>query len=160
MSPPELERYLYDHIPLAKAMQVRVHGLAEDSVVLGAPLAPNINHLGTVFGGSASALAILCAWALLHTRLRRAAVPCRLVIQRNSMSYELPIDGGFTARSFLEPSQDWSAFLRLLARRGKARVSVSSVLAFGGQTAGHFSGEFVALGQAGTASPCAPEIRS
>lgn len=57
----------------------------------------SINHRDTVFGGSASAVAILSAWALLHTRLAGAGIASRLVIQRNSMSYELPIDGSFTA---------------------------------------------------------------
>lgn len=141
-----LQKYLHDHIPLSKAMQVAVVSVAEDTVVLAAPLAPNINHRDTVFGGSASALAILSAWALLHTRLSDAGIDSRLVIQRNSMSYELPMDGGFSARSFFDQPQDWNVFTRMLARKGKARIAVSAVLEFGGQVAGRFSGEFVALG--------------
>ena len=160
MSPAELERYLREHIPLSKAMQVSVASLSDESVVLTAPLAPNINHLQTLFGGSASALAILAAWALLQTRLKAAGIAVRLVIQRNRMSYDQPIDGAFSARSFLSEPRDWDGFVRMLARKGRARIEVSAVLEYAGQVAGRFSGEFVALGQASAASPPRPEIRS
>ncbi len=145
MQPSELENYLHDHIPLSKAMQVSVLSVQDEAVVLAAPLAPNINHRDTVFGGSASALAILSAWSLLHTRLAQAGIASRLVIQRNSMSYERPIDGAFTARASLGQPQDWEHFTRMLARKGKARITVASVLEHDGQEAGLFAGEFVAL---------------
>lgn len=141
-----LERYLHAHIPLSKAMAVTVVTLARDEVVLSAPLEPNINHRETVFGGSASALATLAAWALLHTRLQRAGLPSRLVIQRNTMTYERPILGTFTARSSLAAGQDWDRFARMLTRKGKARCAADSVLEFNGETAGRFHGEFVAVG--------------
>lgn len=145
VSPQELEQYLHKHIPLSAAMEASVLSLAEEAVILRAPLAPNINHRDTVFGGSASALAILAAWSLLHYRLRREGIQCRLVIQRNTMEYELPIAGEFTARSFLTRDGDWSKFTRTLARHGKARVTVTSELEHAGQVVGRFTGEFVAL---------------
>ena len=145
MLAPELERYLHEHIPLSRAMEVSVVAVEESSVVLKAPLAPNINHRETVFGGSASALAILAAWSLLHTRLLRADMASRLVIQRNTMEYESPIDGSFIARSSLENPEDWPQFIRMLARKGKARISVLSVLEHAEQRAGRLIGEFVAL---------------
>jgi thioesterase domain-containing protein len=150
MSPGELEQYLHEHIPLSKAMQVSVAKVEGESVVLSAPLAPNLNHRETVFGGSASSLAILAAWSLLHTRLRHAGITCRLVIQRNTMEYDLPIIGDFTARSALQDPGHWEPFLRMLTRKGRSRIAVISVLEHGGREAGHFTGEFVALGTRGT----------
>ena len=99
MTPQALQAYLHDHIPLSRAMAVQVVSIADDAVVLGAPLAPNINHRDTVFGGSASAVAILSAWCLLHLRLTAAGQASRVVIQRNSMDYLAPIAGDFTARA-------------------------------------------------------------
>ena len=58
---PELASDLHAHIPLSAAMQVSVAAVDADGVTLQAPLAPNINHRDTVFGGSASAVAILAA---------------------------------------------------------------------------------------------------
>jgi thioesterase domain-containing protein len=144
--PQELEKYLYEHIPLSRAMQISVLEIGEQSVVLGAPLAPNINHRETAFGGSVSALAILSAWSLLYTRLAQNRLSARLVIQRNSMDYLLPIHGDFTARSSLIQPDQWSQFVRILTRKGKARLSVSAVLEHAGDVVGRFSGDFVALG--------------
>jgi thioesterase domain-containing protein len=153
MLPAELEQYLHEHIPLSKAMAVSVVSVEQGAVILKAPLAPNINHRETVFGGSASALAILAAWSLLHTRLRAEHGASRLVIQRNTMEYEQPIAGEFTAHSTLEQPDQWQQFTRMLVRKGKARIAVSSVLQHAGRPVGRFTGEFVALGPALRAAP-------
>lgn len=147
MNARDLELYLHEHIPLSRAMQVSVLSVSAESVVLQAPLAPNINHRETVFGGSASALAILAAWALLQTRLQGEGLQSRLVIQRNEMEYLEPIPGAFVARSALQEPGEWPQFKRMLLRRGKARLAVVSVLEHEGRVAGRFRGEFVALGQ-------------
>jgi len=145
VQPAELERYIHGHIPLAKAMAVSVVSAGSEAVTLLAPLGPNINHRDTVFGGSASAVAILASWALLHVRLRAEGIPESLVIQRNSMEYRRPIAGAFTARSVLAHPERWAQFTATLASRGKARVTVSSVLEYAGEVAGSFTGDFVAL---------------
>lgn len=140
-----LQNYLHEHIPLSAAMQVEAVFVSTDEVALGAPLEPNINHRATVFGGSASALAILSAWSLLHIRLQAEQVACELVIQRNTMEYSLPIVGMFSATAKLTTPEDWPTFLLTLSRKGRARITVSSALEFNGAQAGKFSGEFVAL---------------
>jgi thioesterase domain-containing protein len=99
-----------------------------------------------VFGGSASAIAILAAWSLLHIRLQRANITSRLVIQHNTMDYHLPILDEFTARAFIEHPETWQRFLGMLQRKGKARITVSSILEQNGQIVGSLTGEFVALG--------------
>lgn len=146
MQPAELELYLHRHIPLSGAMAVSVLSVDLAMIVLRAPLAPNINHRETVFGGSASALAILAAWALLHVRLRGEGLTSRVVIQRNTMEYVQPVPGDFTARATLSQTEDWTRFTRILARKGKARIAVSAVLEHDAAVVGNFVGEFVALG--------------
>lgn len=142
-----LQSYLHEHIPLSEAMQVKVVAAQTTTVVLRAPLAPNINHRETAFGGSVSALAILAAWSLLHTRLRAEDVECQLVIQRNTMDYDLPIAGPFSATATLCEPGDWPRFIRMLARKGRSRITVASVLEFEERSVGRFSGEFVAIGR-------------
>jgi thioesterase domain-containing protein len=151
----ELERYIHEHIPLSKAMGVSVVSVDETAVTLQAPLGPNINHRGSAFGGSASALAILASWALLHVRLQGEGVVDRLVIQRSTIEYQQPILGPFMARSSLVHPDRWPQFTAMLARRRKARVAVSAVLEHAGQLAGTFSGEFVAFGASSGASDVA-----
>jgi len=145
MSPRSLEEYLHAHIPISRAMQVSVLELNDELAVLGAPLAPNRNHRATVFGGSASAVAILAAWSLLYARLSDRELTASLVIQRNSIHYERPILGDFTASATLGEARLWPQFLRTLSRRGKARIAVNARLRGAAQEVGHFSADFVAL---------------
>jgi thioesterase domain-containing protein len=146
VTPAELQLYLRESIPLSRAMEVSVVSVTADSVMLSAPLAPNINHRETAFGGSMSALAILAAWSLLLTRLKDEGLDARLVIQRNEMAYERPIQGEFTARSALADPEQWQQFCRMLTRKGRARIALTAVIESAGQVAGRLSGEFVALG--------------
>ncbi len=149
MTGAELQRYLHEHIPLSQAMGAEVVELLPESVTLAAPLAPNINHRATVFGGSVAALGMLAAWSLLHTRLRAAhaasgSAPVRLVVQRSEIHYERPIPGDFRAQARLAEPGDWERFLAVLERRGRARIAVEVVLGWNGEACARMSGEFVA----------------
>jgi thioesterase domain-containing protein len=141
----DLERYLHDHIPLSRAMQVSVCRLDSEGVTLAAPLAANINHHDTVFGGSASAVAILAGWSLAHVWLADAGIANRLVIQRNTMHYERPIAGNFTVRAYPPDPQVWQSFVRTLGRRGRARLGVTCELVYAGATAGRLEADYVAM---------------
>ena len=94
-------------------------------------------------GISAASIATLAAWSLLHLRLVAASLPSRVVIQHSSMDYLAPIAGDFTATARLDG--DWDTFLRMLTRRGRARIGLQAELDYEGRKAGLFHGEFVAL---------------
>lgn len=127
-------------------MEVSVVEASPHQVALSAPLAPNINHRDTVFGGSASAVAILAAWSMLHLRLSAEGLGSRLVIQRNTMDYLAPMAGTFTAVAQAPSAQVWRPFARMLQRKGIGRIVQASVLHYQGQPAGQLEGEFVAFG--------------
>ncbi len=145
MTPAEFEAYLHAHIPISREMGVSVVACDRSGVTLAAPLAPNINHRATVFGGSASAVAILAAWATLHRAMTEAGATARLVIQRNTIDYLAPIGGDFTARCDGLADGTLATFLRTLARHGRARAELTATLDFEGVVAARLSGEFVAL---------------
>ncbi len=149
MTPGALDAYLHKHIPLSAAMAIRTLAATPEEVVLEAPLAPNINHRATLFGGSATALAILAAWSVLHLRLTATGMPHRLVIQRQTMSYELPVTGAATAHGRPAPGADIERALAMLQRHGKARIAAIAELRFGGGLAGRMTADFVALRQDG-----------
>lgn len=145
MDTHELQQYLHEHIPLSKAMGIEVLAAIAAGVKLSAPLAPNINHRDTVFGGSAVALAILSAWSLLHIRLSEANISSRIVIQKSTMNYERPITEDFVASSSISDAANWSKFINTLQRKHRARISVAAVLYCKGEKVAKFEGEFVAL---------------
>jgi thioesterase domain-containing protein len=145
MQPRELEEFLHEYIPLSKAMGVQVRRSNAEHVVLAAPLVPNRNHQSTVFGGSASAVAILAAWSLLHLRLKQAGMHVRLVIQQNTMKYERPIAGKFIASSSVGYLSTWERFQEMLKRKRRARISIKVTIRCHGEDVGEMLGEFVAV---------------
>ncbi len=144
MTPQALQEYFHVHIPLSKAMDVTVRTATPQVVRLSAPLAPNSNHHGTVFGGSASAVAVLSAWGLLHVAMLDVGIHANLVVQKSSMNYDLPITGEFTAEAAAPAPEKWQRFLSTLTKHKRARISMHSVLNCAGLKVGEFDGEFVA----------------
>lgn len=144
MNQNSLQDYLHDHIPVTRAMQVGVVEITDSSLTLSAPIAANINHRETVFGGSASALCILSAWSLIHCRLTQySQFTPRIVIQRNSMEYTKPVLADFTAICQLDRPETWDRLIKSLTRKSIGRIQLTSSLMCEGQTAGRFEGSFV-----------------
>jgi thioesterase domain-containing protein len=141
----DIEHYLHRYIPLSAAMGIRVKRATPGCVELAAPLGPNVNHHETLFGGSASAVATLSAWTLVHVGLLHANVQAATVIQRNVMNYDEPVRGDFTAIATRIDEPAWDRFLRTLERRGRARVTMTAHLEFEGRVVASFEGDFVAL---------------
>jgi thioesterase domain-containing protein len=140
-----VEQYLHEHIPLSKAMAVSVTTINETGVILSAPLLPNINHRNTVFGGSISAVAILSAWTFVHVRLQILSLPCRIVIQSNSVEYLKPVEEEFQAHCITPFRQNWERFISAVSKRGKGRISLEAEIYSRGSLAGKFQGEYVAI---------------
>jgi thioesterase domain-containing protein len=145
MDLPEVEQYLHQHIPLSRAMGVSVVSTRNGGVELSAPLEPNINHRATVFGGSASALAMLSAWTLIDLRLVDQDLRSRVVIQQNTVKYEKPMADKFVAMAISPAPANWDRFVAVLVRRGRARIRVLASLYCGGENTGKFEGVFVAF---------------
>ncbi len=145
MKPAELQDYLRTRIPLANAMGVEVRSLDDAGIELFAPLAPNTNHRDTVFGGSASAVAILAAWSALHVRMRAAGLDGRIVIHSNTMHYERPIVAGFTARASSPSPADWDKLAATLTRGRMARARVAATLHCEGEQVGRLEAQFAVV---------------
>jgi thioesterase domain-containing protein len=145
MRPEHLQASLYERIPVSRAMAIRVATAEPGQVVLHAPLAPNVNHSGTVFGGSASAVAVLAAWSLVEVRLQADRQPGRIVIRRSEMDFERPIQGDFVATASAPPIDDWARLLQTLQRGRMGRIAVRSVLTCAGERVGELEGEFAVI---------------
>src|SRR5882757_3905414 len=91
LSPAALEAFLHAKIPLTKAMGLRVIETGPHRLVLEAPLEPNINHLGSVFGGALHALPTLACYATLWTLLREGGADGHVVVKRSQANYRQPV---------------------------------------------------------------------
>lgn len=145
MSPRDLEAFLHEKIPLTRAMAVRVVESGA-RLVLEAPLAPNVNHLGSAFGGSLHALPTLACYAALWTMLREAGIDGHVVVKRSYASYKQPVTGVLRAVSLRPPPGIAAEFIDDLKRHKKARMDLEAIVeGANGKPAVEFHGSFVAL---------------
>lgn len=124
MSPSELEAFIRSRIPVADFMQLSVQQLLPDRVELAAPLEPNRNVHGTLFGGSGTAIALVAAWSLVHVRMQDEGLNAPLVVAKQTTHYFKPVTGRVVAQAVFETGQSWADFTRRLAEGHRARVGV------------------------------------
>lgn len=140
-----LQDYLHHHIPISAALGIQVTHATSEKVILQAPMAPNINHKKTVFGGSLHAVVTLACWSLLFTNLTEWPEPTEIVIQQSEIDYLLPVTKDFTAEANFPELTAWQKFTAILARRGKAKIQLTASIYQDSQLAVAFKGSFVAL---------------
>jgi thioesterase domain-containing protein len=145
MDPAEITAYIHEHIPLTWHLGAQVQIYDGKKVVVAAPLAPNLNHRNTAFGGSISALGILSGWALIFMKLREYGIRNRLVIQKSSFDFLELVADNFTATSALPSEEEWQKFLRILKKHGRARITIMSMIESPAGTGGTHKGTYVAL---------------
>lgn len=145
MTNDQVRDYLYQQIPLSRAMGIGIDQATTSRVVLNVPLSPNINHRETAFGGSISAAGILACWTLVHLRLEKLNIQTRLVIHKNKMVYRIPIADDFQAQCHFNDETTWDQVLEMLDRWGKAKLQLKASLIWQGQDAAEFQGSFVVV---------------
>lgn len=141
----QLERYLYDNIPLTQALGLKILYASPERVLLECPLEPNLNHHGTAFGGSIVAVATLAGWIWLHVYMRERKLTPKIVISESHMQYLLPIDGKFSAELRAPSEETVRAFSQTYDRRGSARIDLDVSMLCNGEEAGVFRGTYAAL---------------
>ena len=139
-----LERRLHQDIPLTRALGLGVLGWQDGELRLSLPLAANLNHKSSMFGGSLYCAAVLAGWGWLHLSLREAGiVDGHIVIQQGQIDYTEPVLGDAVALCAAPPAAEWERFLALYRRRGLARIGLHSRILVGATEAVRFSGQYV-----------------
>ncbi|SFW74146.1 MULTISPECIES: YiiD C-terminal domain-containing protein [Luteibacter] len=124
----DLERFILDGIPLARAMDLRIADFDGDRLTMTAPLSPNINDKGCAFGGSLASLMTLACWALVEARLRLRGDDCDVFVADSTVRYLAPVWDDLRAEATLAPGADWQPFFATLDARGKARGDFACVV--------------------------------
>jgi thioesterase domain-containing protein len=137
------QELLHAKIPITRAMGVTVEDYDGERLVLSAPLGANVNHLGTAFGGSLNALAVLSGYGLLWLELRDAG--CHIVIRESSISYDRPVRGEIRAVCVRPEAEALAEFRQTFHDKGKARITLAATIEDEGVACVRFRGTFVAL---------------
>ncbi len=141
----EILDYIHEHIPITVQLGASISAYEGNSLTIAAPLAENLNHRQSAFGGSLSAIAILSGWALLFIKLKELGISSRLVIQKTEFDFKAPVIDDFQSVSELPSAAKYDRFLTILNRKGKARLVVESQVTCNGQLCGTHTGTFVAV---------------
>lgn len=139
----QVEELFYRKIPITRALGVRVEEYDGRRLVLTAPLQENVNHLGTAFGGSLNALAVLSGYGLLWLELHETE--SHIVIRESSIHYDRPVRGDIRAVCVRPGEEVLEAFRHQFQQKGKARIVLDATIEEGGVTAVRFRGTFVAM---------------
>ena len=107
-----LQEYLEKNIPITKSMELSVKEITPERIIIRVPLAPNVNHKSTVFGGSLNAAATLACWGMIYAKLsphfNDFGSKCpEIVISSSSVSYLKPVDQDFEVICQSPEREDW-----------------------------------------------------
>lgn len=120
-----LEAHILEHMPLARAMQLKVPRYTGEALEMTAPLAPNINDKGCAFGGSMVSLLTLAGWGLIELGLRAQNLDCDIYVGDSQLRYQEPVWGELRGVArFAEPGALANLIAALRTRhKGHAEVT-------------------------------------
>ncbi|GCE31096.1 hypothetical protein KDA_65800 [Dictyobacter alpinus] len=141
----ELQALLYKEIPITQHFHLTVGAYNERMLRLDAPLAENVNHAGTAFGGSLSALLTLAGWSMVWFVLQECNVTGEIVIQDSSCKYLHPVKRDFSAFCYRPMPEQIVRFNRMLRTHKKGRLELQADIREGDTLAVSFQGRYVVL---------------
>ncbi|MEZ0391891.1 MAG: YiiD C-terminal domain-containing protein [Pseudobdellovibrionaceae bacterium] len=141
----DLGKLLNDEIPISKTMGIRDFQLSKTQFSFELPLQPNINHKGTLFGGSLYSAGALACYGLFLSGLRDQSIATKnIVIAEGGMKYLAPVDANAKVEATWNSDQERIQFFKTLQSKKKARVLMRAQVLVGQQICAEFSGFFVA----------------
>jgi thioesterase domain-containing protein len=141
----KLEEYIKHNIPLTNFINFTIKELTYNSIRITAPLKPNDNHYGTVFGGSLAILGILAGWGLLHFNMTEENIKGTLVIKEGTMKFLRPALADFEAVNRSLPTEVWNDFKHEFFEKGRAKIRIKTELYSKGSLAAVHEGTYVML---------------
>ena len=139
-----LGHFIRQEMTITRYLAFDITRFDERGLAFTAPLAANVNHQGTVFGGSLNMMAVLSAWSMVNLLCKNMGLKAEVVIQKNTIEYRKPVYKDFEAICLIPSFDEVSAFANMLNRRKVGRLNVTSIVESEGECAVHFEGRFVA----------------
>lgn len=143
MDKSAFETYIHEHIPITKAMDIRVMEFSSEKVILRASLDKNINHRDSAFGGSISSLLIMAAWSKIYKLLEDHNLGGTIVIQSSQVTFLAPITADFDAEVDELSEEEEDRFLKTLHKFRKARLKLSTSISSREKELARLGGDFV-----------------
>jgi len=136
-----LQHAYHTLIPISQHMGIQVVSYDGSCLRVTAPLANNINHQQSAFGGSLFSLVALAGWGILQLKTTELELDCNTVIAGGEVGYHLPVFAELVCECRLP--DDYAAFASRLTDTGKASILLDTGIVLDGASAMTFSGKYV-----------------
>jgi thioesterase domain-containing protein len=143
MKKNEFQVFIEKKIPLLKKMGAKIEVIGADKTVLSAPYAPNINHLGTVFGGSIVSLQAVASWVWFLSLLDKHNLTGELVAKSVSTKFILPVRSDFKVVTHGVSKTQVGRIVKALKEKKKTRATIMAKVICKNKVCAEFSGQFV-----------------
>ncbi len=145
MNKEEAQNYIDTNIPMTKIMGMKIIELTHESVRVAMPHGPNVNHQGSVFGGSIDSLFFVTSWAYVQLLIEDFEPHPRIVGRRGKSTFHKPVKSDFEAKVLIPDETAVKVFLDDLTQKGKGRITAKAIVEYEGEIAAEFEGDFVVL---------------
>lgn len=135
-----LQSTMHELIPVSSAMGIRVQSYDGSALVVTAPLAANINHQQSAFGGSLFSVAVLAGWGLMQLKLSELQLDCNTVIMGAEVTYQRPVFEDLVCTCRLPDNA--AALFEELAHAGKMSTRMTSRYTVADKTAMEVVGRY------------------
>jgi thioesterase domain-containing protein len=141
-----LEDFVIEHLPLARAAGIRVDEYSGGTLVVSAPLDKNINDKGTAFGGSLYNLCVITAWGMTDLKAKELGLEGDIVVAKGEIDYLRPLRGRLIAKVVAPSDADLLHIKKSYESRGKATFNLEVVILDENQNACvQFKGKYAVL---------------
>lgn len=131
LPPKRVEEFLYQRIPLAKAINCQVIESSNKHITLLVPKFANTVRDDDFSDLCAVTLCKLAAWTFLQVALQRLDYSPLLSLDKASWSKKREIDSNaesVTATCQLPKDKEWQQFLRMLSRKARATAYMNATI--------------------------------
>jgi len=144
-NPLKLSEFFQEHLPLIRSMELSVESYDGETLVLVAPLEPNINDKSTAFGGSLYNIAVMACWGMAFLKTQEYGITCNQVVTNASISYKNPVNGVLRAVCKAPEKTLIENFIEQFKCRGKAKIDLHAQVICGDKVAVEFDGQYAIL---------------
>jgi thioesterase domain-containing protein len=124
----KLKTFFIDHLPITQYMGLEVESYNGNTLILTAPLEPNINDKHTAFGGSLYNMAVMACWGMIYLKTQEQPILCNQVVTEGRIKYIAPVEGRIRAICHAPSEEELTGFFEHFERKGKARINLEAAI--------------------------------
>ncbi len=142
----DLDAFLKEYLPLARAAGVNVDSYDGLVLQVSAPLDLNINDKLTAFGGSLYNLCVIAAWGMADLKAKELEFKGDIVVAKGEITYLKPLRSRLVAKAFSPDKDMLEKALHFYETKGKAVFTISAqILDEQQQVCVEFQGKYAVL---------------